>query len=199
MTQTTDLSDLFADENYKIQIEDKPKKIEVKVTDEEKSAMGDILKNLQAATEKAAKGIVEDSFHEPVLGLLIQMQRTEAGVVVLDYHIEVEKKTVQEGLNKNFYKITNKQKDHIMFSELGLFESAVGICQHLLYTGDEKKIEKIVEIDAMYVGTMLETYGYKKRLAKLDDNSVEYDIIIAKYLNCKSKLEPIKMQLLQSL
>jgi hypothetical protein len=60
-------------------------------------------------------------------------------------------------------------------------------------------VQRILDLDQEYVGAMMETYGYKRRLKRLDESSVQYDVTSAKYSNSRSKLSAAKMKLLKAL
>lgn len=165
----------------------------------EVDAMGDVLRRLQEATGVFSQEIVTESKKNPDLGVAVQAQRTETGVSVSRYDIRTEKKTVQEGLKKTFYAIVDNRTGETVYEDLGLFESAMGVVKHLLYTGDEVKMKRLLQLDQEYVGAMMETYGYKNRLQRLDESSVQYDVASAKYSNAKTKLSAAKMKILKAL
>jgi hypothetical protein len=166
---------------------------------DEVDAMAEVLRKLQAATGDAAREMVAESATDPELGMALQTERTEDGVSVSRYDIRTEKKTVQEGLTKTFYHIVDNKSGKLIHKNLGLFETAMGIVKHKLFTKDDNKIQRILDLDQEYVGAMMETYGYKKRLTRLDENSVQYDVATAKYSNSKERLSAIKMKILKAL
>lgn len=165
----------------------------------EVDAMGDVLRRLQEATGAFSQEIVTESKKNPDLGVAVQAQRTETGVSVSRYDIRTEKKTVQEGLTKTFYTIVDNRTGDAIYEDLGLFESAMGVVKHMLYTGNDQKMQRLLDLDQEYVGAMMETYGYKSRLQRLDENSVQYDVASAKYSNSKQKLSAAKMKILKAL
>jgi hypothetical protein len=166
---------------------------------DEVDAMADVLRKLQAATGSAAREIVTESAKDPELGIALQAERTETGVSVSRYDIRTEKKTVQEGLIKTFYHIVDNKTGRVIHEDLSLFEAAMGVVKHKLYTKDDNKIRRILELDQEYTGAMMETYGYKKRLSRLDESTVQYDVATAKYSNSKERLSAIKMKILKAL
>ena len=162
-------------------------------------AMADVLATLKHASSQATHVIATESRVEPDLGVALQATKTEAGVSISRYDIRAERKVVQESLHKTFYTIYDNKTNKVVHQELGLFESAMGIVKHMLYTKKQEKINRILDLDAAYIGAMLETYGYKKRLQRLDESSVQFDVASAKYSNCKDKMVSAKMRLLKSL
>lgn len=166
---------------------------------EDTAAMADVLRKLQAATGEAAREVVTESKKKPDLGVALQAQRTDTGVTVSRYDIRSEKKTVQEGLVKTFYHVVDNKTGMEIHTDLGLFESAMGVVKHLLYTKDENKMRRLIDLDQEYVGAMMETYGYKKRMTRLDESSVQYDVASAKYSNARNKLSAAKVKILKAL
>ena len=166
---------------------------------DEVGAMHDVLAKLQEATNGTAYGVVNESKKDPNLAVAMNTTRTEAGVSVSRYDIRSEKKTVQEGLVKTFYSVVDNRTGKVVHDDLGLFESAMGIVKHKLYTQNDNKLQRVVELDQEYVGAMMETYRYKRRLKQLDESSVQHDVTSAKYSNSRNKLSAAKMKLLKAL
>lgn len=165
----------------------------------ESDAMFDVLSRLQEATNGAAYDVVTESQADPELATAVNTERTEHGVSVSRYDIRTEKKTVSEGLKKTFYYIVDNKTGRLVHEDLGLFESAMGIVKHMLYTKKENKIDRIIELDQQYVGYVVETYGYKNKLQRLDESEVQFDVTSAKYSNSKSRMQQAKMLLLKAL
>jgi hypothetical protein len=163
------------------------------------NAMAEVMRKLQEATGVAAQAVVTESKANPELDAAFNTQRTATGVTVSRYDIRTEKKTVQEGLQKTFYYIIDNTTGAVAYSDLGLFESAMGIVKHKLYTQDDNKLQRIIDLDQEYVGAMMETYGYKRRLKRIDESSVQFDVTTAKYSNSKTKLSLTKAKLLKAL
>jgi hypothetical protein len=166
---------------------------------DEVGEMYDVLKKLQEATGQSANTIVSETKTNPELGMAVNSTRTESGVTVSRYDIKTEKKTVQEGLSKTFYYIVDNRSEKILHDDIGLFESAMGVVKHLLYTDTPRKVDRILELDQEYVGAMMETYGYKQRLKRLDESTVQHDVVAAKYSNCRTKMSTAKMKLLKAI
>jgi len=161
--------------------------------------MKEILRKLNERISDKASAVVTESTATPEFSAALSTKKTEQGVAVSHYEIVAEKRTVNEGLTKRFYNIRDNRTDEIVHDGLGLFESAMGIVKHLLYTHDENKAANLVELDAAYVGHMTETYGYKKRLTRLDESTTQHDVAAAKYSNSRQKLAKAKMQILKAL
>lgn len=166
---------------------------------DEASAMEDVLKRLQEATGAYSDKVVTESRKKPEIGVALNAQRTESGVSVSRYDIRTEKRNVQEGFKKTFYYIVDNKTGDMVQDELGLFESAMGIVKHTLYTQDDAKVQRILDLDQEYVSVMMETYRYKRKLKQLNESSVQYDVTAAKYSNSKTRLSAAKMKLLKAL
>tara|TARA_R110000851_G_scaffold285078_1_gene438699 strand:+ start:405 stop:1004 length:600 start_codon:yes stop_codon:yes gene_type:complete len=162
-------------------------------------AMADILRKLQKATSESAVELVTETTRNSNLGVAMHTTRTATGVAVARYNVDTEKKTVQEGLTKTFYNITDSGTGKIVHDNLGLFETAMGIVKHLLYTGNSDKVSRLIALDQEYIGAVMETYRHKSRLKRLDENAVQFDVTAAKYSNSKTTVQVTKMKLLKAL
>ena len=163
------------------------------------NAMADIMRKMNASSNELAHTMVTESHTSPDIGVAVQMKQHDNGVSVSHYDIRMEKKIVQEGLRKTFYSIIDNTTGDVLHDDLGLFESAMGIVKHTLYTHNQQKINRILELDTAYTGIMVETYGYKQRMNRLDESSVQHDITTAKYSNARTKLSAVKLKLLKAL
>ena len=165
----------------------------------ETAAMADVLRKLQAVTGDVAKTVVTESKINPDLGVAVQAKKTESGVSVSRYDIRADRREIQEGATKTFYQVVDNRNGHIVYDGLGLFESAMGAVKHLLYTKDENRLERLLNLDREYVGAMMELYSCKSRMRRLDESSVQYDVTAAKYSNARNKLQAAKIKILKAL
>lgn len=164
------------------------------------NAMADVLRKLETATSSAAQELVTESKRQPDLGFAIEAQRTEEdGVSVSRYKIVREKKMVSEKLRKNFYHIVDNTTGERVYEDMGLFETAMGVVKHELYTQDDNKIQRILQLDTEYTGLVTETYAYKNKMKRLDESSVQYDVAAAKYSRAREKLSGTKSKILKAL
>jgi hypothetical protein len=165
----------------------------------ETAAMADVLRKLQAVTGDVAKTVVTESKVNPDLGVAVQAKKTESGVSVSRYDIRADRREIQEGTSKTFYQVVDNRNGRIIYDGLGLFESAMGAVKHLLYTKDENRLERLLNLDREYVGAMMELYSCKSRMRRLDESSVQYDVTAAKYSNARNKLQAAKIKILKAL
>jgi hypothetical protein len=163
------------------------------------SAMADVLRKLQAVSATTTQELVTESKRDPILSAAVNTVRSNSVVSVARYDIQTKKKTVQEGLTKTFYYVVDNKTKKIIHRDLGLFETAMGIVKHMLYTGNESRINILLNLDQEYVGAMMETYSHKTRLKRLDESTIQYDVTSAKYSNSKQKVQAAKMKLLKAL
>ena len=170
-----------------------------KVSSDETSAMADVLRKLQAVTGDVAKTVVTESKVNPDLGVAIQATRTESGVSVSRYDIRSDRRQMQEGVAKTFYQVVDNRNGKVLHDGLGLFETAMGVVKHLLFTKDENRLNRLLDLDREYVGTMMEMYSCKTRLRRLDESSVQYDVTSAKYSNARTRLQAAKIKILKAL
>lgn len=162
-------------------------------------AMADVLRKLQAATGDAAREIVTESETDYDLDMAWQTERTEDGVTISRYAIRTEKKTLGEGLKKTFYHVIDNETNEIVHEDLGLFETAMGMVKHMLYTHNTEKMNRLISLDQDYINSVVEMHGYKSRLKRLDESSTKYDVASAKYSNAKTRLQATKMKILKAL
>lgn len=163
------------------------------------NAMADVLKKLENSTKQSAETIVSESRKNPDLGFAVNAEKTEAGIAAGRFEIVLEKKTVSEGLNKTFYYVKNRKTNEIIYEDLGLFETAMGVVKHMMFTEDQRRIDRLIELDSSYVGYLKETYGLKKKLQRLDESSTKHEVALAKYSNSRDKLSAVKLRILKAL
>jgi hypothetical protein len=163
------------------------------------NAMAEVLRKLQNVTKNTVTTVVTEGMDKPDFNVAVNTTRTKSGVSISRYDIQTEKKLVQEGLKKTFYRIIDNRTDKLIYEDLGLFESAMGIVKHMLYTHNTQRIERLIELDQEYVGAIMETYGYKQRMRRLNESSVQYDVAAAKYSKSRTKMATTKMKILKAL
>lgn len=163
------------------------------------NAMADVLRKLQNVTKSAVTTVVTEGMDNPDFNVAVNTTRTKSGVSISRYDIQTEKKLVQEGLKKTFYRIIDNKTGELIYEDLGLFESAMGIVKHMLYTHNTQRIERLIELDQEYVGAIMETYSYKQRMRRLNESSVQFDVAAAKYSKSRTKMATTKMKILKAL
>lgn len=165
----------------------------------ETAAMADVLRKLKDVTDRAVNSVVSDHKHDSVLEMAVNTTKTIAGVSVAQYEITTAKKQLVEGVIKTFYNIVDTGTQEVLYKDLALFESAMGIVKNLLYVHNPDKVTHLANLDAAYMGCLIETYAHKQKLKQLNENSVKFDVVTAKYSNSMTKMKMAKMQILKSL
>ena len=153
------------------------------------AGMLNILEKLEAATTSAAQTIVTESKEDITLSAGAIQNNT---VTVGKYNVVMEKKVVVEGIKKTFYSVTDKKGD-VIYGDIALFESAMGIVKGLLFNKDHA-INKIVTLDSRYGSHLSEAalYQYKAKTLK---EEYKKDVAVAKQSHSISKMTQIKKQI----
>lgn len=150
--------------------------------------MLNILQKLETATAKATT----EKYQEAKVNInLSTATMTKDTVSVGKYNVVLEKKTVIPGVKKTFYKITDSNGD-ALYSDIALFESAMGVVKGLLF--NISKVKKILDLDAKYAGYLAETALYQYK-AKTLNESYKKDVAVAKQGNAATKMMAIKNQI----
>lgn len=161
-------------------------------------AMADVLRKFKTATSDSVTDLVNESRHDQELDMAINTTRTHNGVTVSKFDIVTERKDMGNGLAKTFYNVIDNDTGEKVYSNLALFESAMGLVKHELYTNNYQKIQRLVSLDQEYVGLVLELLSYKQKLKTLTEDTVKFDVTSAKYSNVKEKLKIAKKKILQN-
>lgn len=173
--------------------------------------MYNILKRLQDATQDAAEKVVvtekkQEPIAEPVLeaynddrlatkhDLAAKYQEhkreeTQGMVNMQGYSIELHETRLEGKYKKTYYSISSA--DGVLFEDIALFESAMGIMKHLVFK-KHNKVSDILELDNKY-GTVLEEAAYyKHRMQTLNESHAQFDINIAKHSKAVSKMKALR-------
>jgi hypothetical protein len=151
-----------------------------------------ILQKLDEATTQVTKEIVKESENDIELSAINKKGDT---VSVNNYEITMEKTTIVPGIRKTFYNI--KDGNDIIYSELALFETAMGIVKGLLFDNDSK-VNRLLELDNRYASSLQEAATYKMKCKTIVESS-KHDIAMAKQGAAVSKMKEIKKQIKSAL
>lgn len=175
--------------------EDKQTKASInKLAGVSKDAQGmlSILQKLDEATTQVTKEIVKESENDIELSALDKKGDT---VTVNDYQITMEKTTIVPGIRKTFYNIN--KGDKLLYKELALFETAMGIIKGLIFD-KEHKVEQLLELDNRYASSLQEAATYKMKCRTIIE-TYKHDIAMAKQGAAVSKMKEIKKQIKSAL
>lgn len=149
--------------------------------------MYNILYKLQNATTQATTRVVE----EVERGERVAIMEDKNTVGVGQFNVVIED-TVVSGFKKKYYHITEHSKP--IYSDISLFETAMGIVKQLLTKNDISRINKLLELDTQYGSNLIEAATHKKRSQKLTE-SAQKDVALAKHSNAVAKMSYIKKQI----
>ena len=121
--------------------------------------------------------------------------RFESGLSLCDrqnYRIDI---VLQEfaGKQKRFYNVVDGNK--IIYRELGLFETAMGIVKNLML-GKSSRVQELVTHDNSYMDNLYEVYMHNTRIKR---GTVNEDVAVAKLSKAKSKVAEAKSKILKRL
>lgn len=158
-------------------------------------AMYDILAKLEEATKTAATEVAKSAEHDTSLITAGAIRNREADSIEIDgnYKIQLVERKVIENVNKKFYNIEDSTGT-VLYEELALFESAMGIVKNLMFDKGDHKIDKIVQLDDRYAAYLTEAAMYKHKSLTLTE-SYKTDVYVAKQGNAMHKLQSIKKQI----
>jgi hypothetical protein len=98
-------------------------------------------------------------------------------------------------MTKTFYNI--KEGDEIIYNQIALFETAMGIVKGLLFEKDSK-VERLLDLDNRYSSALAEAATFKMKAKTLTESS-KIDIAMAKQGSALQKMKSIKNQIKSSL
>ena len=158
-------------------------------------AMYDILAKLEEATKTAATEVAASAEHDTSLITAGAVRNRETDSIEIDgnYKIQLVERKVIENVNKKFYNIEDSIGT-VLYKELALFESAMGIIKNLMFDKGDHKIDKIVQLDDRYAAYLTEAAMYKHKSITLTE-SYKTDVYVAKQGHAMHKLHSIKKQI----
>lgn len=151
-----------------------------------------ILQKLDEATTKATEEVIQESHEDITLSAVTKKGNT---VKVGDFEVVLEKSTLVPGMSKTFYNI--KQGNETVYSQIALFETAMGIVKGLLF-GKDTKVEKLLDLDNRYASALAEAATFKLKCKTLTESN-KVDIAMAKQGSALQKMKSIKNQIKTSL
>ena len=158
------------------------------VSDDAKE-MYDILYKLQEATTRATKKVLQETEARPELSTATF--KDNSITVAVKYNIQLEERNVIPGVKKTFYNIVD-QNNEILYEDIALFESAMGIVKGLMF--NKLDVDKIVTLDERYSSYLTEAAMYKHK-ARTIKESYRQDVAVAKQGSAISKMAQIKKQI----
>jgi hypothetical protein len=159
--------------------------------DQNTKKMYDILNKLNSV-DSTSKILAERAENDVELEMAITQKVTETSVSVQNYRIDI---VLQEfaGKQKRFYNVVDGNK--IIYRELGLFETAMGIVKNLML-GKSSRVQELVTHDNSYMDNLYEVYMHNTRIKR---GTVNEDVAVAKLSKAKSKVAEAKSKILKRL
>tara|TARA_Y100000389_G_scaffold50914_2_gene46626 strand:+ start:1673 stop:2155 length:483 start_codon:yes stop_codon:yes gene_type:complete len=159
--------------------------------DQNTKKMYDILNKLNSV-DTTSKIVAERAESDVELEMAITQKVTDTSVSVQNYRIDI---VLQEfaGKQKRFYNVVDGNK--IIYRELGLFETAMGIVKNLML-GKSSKVQELVTHDNSYMDNLYEVYMHNTRIKR---GTVNEDVAVAKLSKAKSKVAEAKSKILKRL
>jgi hypothetical protein len=159
--------------------------------DQNTKKMYDILNKLNSV-DSTSKIVAERAESDVELEMAITQKVTETSVSVQNYRIDI---VLQEfaGKQKRFYNVVDGNK--IIYRELGLFETAMGIVKNLML-GKSSRVQELVTHDNSYMDNLYEVYMHNTRIKR---GTVNEDVAVAKLSKAKSKVAEAKSKILKRL
>jgi len=159
--------------------------------DQNTKKMYDILNKLNSV-DSTRKILAERAENDVELEMAITQKVTETSVSVQNYRIDI---VLQEfaGKQKRFYNVVDGNK--IIYRELGLFETAMGIVKNLML-GKSSRVQELVTHDNSYMDNLYEVYMHNTRIKR---GTVNEDVAVAKLSKAKSKVAEAKSKILKRL
>ena len=136
-------------------------------------AMETIMSRLNESTSKVAEQARKDKSAGDIIAMT---NKTKSGVGILDYEIIIENKS---------YKVLNKHKE-MLYDNISLFESAVGIVNALLKNRDIEA-NNIYKLDGTY-GSKLNEAKHYKTLLKRDNDAFNVELYETQFEENKRKV-----------
>ena len=158
--------------------------------DKNTKAMHDILNKLQGVN-KTTKIVAERAETDIDLQMALTQKITDTSVSVQDYKIDIVLEKFA-GKQKRFYNIC--EKDKILYRDIALFETAMGIVKNLMQN-KHNKVEALLNADLEYNNALYEVYMYKTKIKK----SINENVMLAKMSAAQNRLQEAKRKILQKL
>ena len=146
--------------------------------------MFNILSKLEAAKEQVAEEVSREA--------VLTETANANNFGVAGFNIEIVEGTLAGKYKKKFYTITKDTE--VVYSELSLFESAMGIVKELTHSKDVYKVQQIARLDDQYGEHLYEAAVHKHRANQLNE-SVSSGVAAAKHSEAVSKMSELKKQI----
>ena len=141
--------------------------------------------------DKTTRIVAENAQKDVELKMAITQKINENSVSVQNYRVDIILQPFA-GRQKKFYNVV--EGDRILYRELALFETAMGIIKSLM-TGKTSKVQELASYDEIYANNLYEVYMHNSRIKK---GTINEDVAVAKSDRAKQKMYEAKNLLLNS-
>jgi len=158
-------------------------------------AMYEILQKLDEATTNATKKTIAQEDTESSMLTAVALKENNNITINGNYNVEIVQKYVIDGVKKKYYNVKDAE-GNMLYEDVALFESAMGIVKHLMFnkTQQQYKVDQIAKLDERYAGYLTEAAMYKQKSMTLTE-SYKTDVYIAKQGNAIQKMSNCKKQI----
>lgn len=154
--------------------------------------MYNILHKLEEATKKAADKVISEAENDTSVLAAVATKENNNISINGDYNIELVQKYVIDGVKKKYYNIKDSE-GNVLYEDIALFESAMGIVKNLMFEKSHK-VDEIAKLDERYASYLTEAAIYKQRSQTAKD-VYRVDVAVAKQGNAVQKMGSIKKQI----
>lgn len=154
--------------------------------------MYNILHKLEEATKKAADKVISEAENDTSVLAAVATKENNNISINGDYNIELVQKYVIDGVKKKYYNIKDSE-GNVIYEDIALFESAMGIVKNLMFEKSHK-VDEIARLDERYASYLTEAAIYKQRSQTAKD-VYRVDVAVAKQGNAVQKMGSIKKQI----
>ena len=156
-------------------------------------AMYKILQKLDEATTNATKKAITEEDTESSMLTAVALKENDNITINGNYNVEIVQKYVIDGVKKKYYNVKDAE-GNVLYEDVALFESAMGIVKHLMFGKTEHKVDQIAKLDERYAGYLTEAAMYKQKSMTLTE-SYKTDVYVAKQGNAIQKMANCKKQI----
>lgn len=156
-----------------------------------------VIKGLEQATDKSIAIFTKNCKVDKNLMMLSSARRIRNGIrfSTVDVTYDIES---YAGIQKRYYTITSRHDRRIIYDNIALFESAMGLVRALSSKTSQIQCRRIIELDGKYDSNMIEAYALRYRLAN-DEVTDLFDIYEAKMLIAFDRAKELKRTILRTI
>jgi hypothetical protein len=156
-------------------------------------AMYEILQKLDEATTNATKKVITEEDTDSSMLTAVALKENDNITINGNYNVEIVQKYVIDGVKKKYYNVKDAD-GNVLYEDVALFESAMGIVKHLMFDKAPHKVDEIARLDERYAGYLTEAAMYKQKSMGITE-TYKTDVFVAKQGNAIQKMANCKKQI----